>query len=105
MAAIWLSPFYRSPMADFGYDISDYTDVDPVFGTLADFDDLLAGGHGRGVKVIVDWVPQGEPSAGTGHESGSVFTSLRAVASSVGPAPNDGHHRATPHAPHAGLRA
>jgi len=57
VAAIWLSPFYRSPMADFGYDISDYTDVDPVFGTLADFDDLLAGVHRRGVKLIVDWVP------------------------------------------------
>ena len=57
VAAIWLSPFYRSPMADFGYDVSDYTDVDPVFGTLADFDDLLAGAHRRGVKVIVDWVP------------------------------------------------
>ena len=57
VAAIWLSPFYRSPMADFGYDISDYTDVDPVFGTLADFDDLLAGVHRRGIKLIVDWVP------------------------------------------------
>ncbi|MGZ6844609.1 MAG: alpha-amylase family glycosyl hydrolase [Blastococcus sp.] len=57
VTAIWLSPFYRSPMADFGYDISDYTDVDPVFGTLADFDDLLAGCHGHGIKVIVDWVP------------------------------------------------
>ena len=40
--AIWLSPFYRSPMADFGYDVSDHCDVDPVFGTLADFDRLLA---------------------------------------------------------------
>jgi alpha-glucosidase len=57
VAAIWLSPFYRSPMADFGYDISDYTDVDPVFGTLADSDDLLAGAHRRGIKLIVDWVP------------------------------------------------
>src|SRR5262249_6156867 len=55
--AIWLSPFYRSPMADFGYDISDYTDVDPVFGTLDDFDALVAAAHGRGIKVIVDWVP------------------------------------------------
>ncbi|MBV9383590.1 MAG: DUF3459 domain-containing protein [Streptosporangiaceae bacterium] len=55
--AIWLSPFYRSPMADFGYDISDYTDVDPVFGTLGDFDDLLEGAHSRGIKVVVDWVP------------------------------------------------
>ena len=48
---------------------------------------------------------QGPSHPGAGHENGSVFTSLRAVASSVGPAPNDGHHRATPHAPHAGLRA
>ena len=40
--AVWLSPFYRSPMRDFGYDISDHTDVDPLFGTLADFDALLA---------------------------------------------------------------
>ena len=90
-------------MTDFGYDISDYTDVDPVFGTLADFDDLLAGATGAASRS--DWVPRGQPSAGTGHENGSVFTNLRAVASSVGPAPNDGHHRATPHAPHAGLRA
>ncbi|MGH3200469.1 MAG: alpha-amylase family glycosyl hydrolase [Streptosporangiaceae bacterium] len=57
VSALWLSPFYRSPMADFGYDISDYTDVDPVFGTLADFDDLLRQAHRRAIKVIVDWVP------------------------------------------------
>jgi alpha-glucosidase len=55
--AIWLSPFYRSPMADFGYDVADYTDVDPLFGTLADFDELLAGAHRRGIRVIIDWVP------------------------------------------------
>jgi alpha-glucosidase len=47
VSAIWLSPFYRSPMADFGYDISDCTDVDPLFGTLADFDDLLWRAHRR----------------------------------------------------------
>lgn len=54
--AIWLSPFYPSPMADFGYDVSDYTTVDPVFGSLADFDALLEAAHGRGLKVIVDYV-------------------------------------------------
>ena len=55
--AIWLSPFYRSPMADFGYDVSDYCEVDPLFGTLADFDALLADAHALGIRVIVDWVP------------------------------------------------
>ena len=55
--AIWLSPFYRSPMADFGYDVSDYRDVDPVFGTLDDFDHLLEEAHRRGIRVIVDLVP------------------------------------------------
>jgi alpha-glucosidase len=55
--AIWLSPFFSSPMADFGYDVSDYRDVDPLFGTLADFDRVLAEAHARGLKVIVDYVP------------------------------------------------
>ena len=55
--AIWLSPIFRSPMADFGYDVSDYCDVDPVFGTLADFDALVAACHARGIRVVLDWVP------------------------------------------------
>ncbi|MCM1013417.1 glycoside hydrolase family 13 protein [Brevibacterium sp. XM4083] len=55
--AIWLSPFYPSPGNDAGYDISDYRDVDPVFGTLADFDALIARAHAAGVRVIVDLVP------------------------------------------------
>jgi alpha-glucosidase len=55
--AIWISPFFRSPMADFGYDVSDYCDVDPIFGTLADFDALVADAHAHDIKVIIDWVP------------------------------------------------
>jgi alpha-glucosidase len=55
--AIWLSPFYPSPMADFGYDISDYTNVDPRFGTLEDFDKLTAEAHRRGMKMVIDLVP------------------------------------------------
>lgn len=54
--AVWLSPFYTSPMKDFGYDIADYCDVDPVFGTLADFDRLAAKAHDLGLKIIVDQV-------------------------------------------------
>ena len=55
--AIWISPIYPSPMADFGYDISNYTDIDPIFGALNDFDALLADAHGRGLKVLLDYVP------------------------------------------------
>jgi alpha-glucosidase len=55
--AIWLSPMYPSPMADFGYDISGYTDVHPLFGTLHDFDILLKQAHKRNLKVILDYVP------------------------------------------------
>ncbi|MCP8894039.1 alpha-glucosidase family protein [Shinella daejeonensis] len=54
--AIWLSPFFKSPMADMGYDVSDYCDVDPMFGTLADFDAMLAEAHRLGLKVIIDQV-------------------------------------------------
>lgn len=54
--AAWLSPFFRSPMKDFGYDVSDYCDVDPTFGTLADFDLLLARAHELGLKLIIDQV-------------------------------------------------
>lgn len=53
---IWLSPFFTSPMKDFGYDVSDYCDVDPIFGTLADFDALAARAHALGLKVVIDQV-------------------------------------------------
>jgi alpha-glucosidase len=55
--AIWISPIFASPMADFGYDVAEYCDVDPRFGTLADFDDLLAQAHTRGIRVLLDFVP------------------------------------------------
>jgi alpha-glucosidase len=55
--AIWISPIYRSPMADFGYDVADYCDIDPIFGNMQDFDRLLRDAHDRGLKVILDFVP------------------------------------------------
>lgn len=55
--AVWLAPIYPSPMADFGYDVSNYTDVHPLFGTLADMDRLIAEAHRRGLRVILDFVP------------------------------------------------
>ena len=55
--AIWLSPFYPSPMADFGYDVSDYTNVDPIFGDLEQFDQLVSDAHQLGLRVIIDFVP------------------------------------------------
>ncbi|ANL47868.1 alpha amylase protein [Rhizobium phaseoli] len=54
--AIWLSPFFKSPMADMGYDVSDYCDVDPIFGTLSDFDEMMAEAHRLGIKVVIDQV-------------------------------------------------
>jgi alpha-glucosidase len=55
--AIWLSPIQRSPMKDFGYDVADYCAIDDLFGSLADFDRLLADAHARGIRVLLDWVP------------------------------------------------
>ena len=74
--AIWLSPFYTSPHADAGYDVADYRDIDPIFGTLADADAMIGDAHELGLKVIVDIVPepllrrarlvQGRPRRGSG---------------------------------------
>ncbi|ADV68457.1 alpha-amylase family glycosyl hydrolase [Deinococcus maricopensis] len=55
--AVWLSPIFTSPMKDFGYDVADYCNVDPLFGTLDDFDDLVRAAHDRGLKVMLDFVP------------------------------------------------
>ena len=57
IGAIWLSPFYPSPMKDFGYDISNYRDIDPIFGTLNDFKIVLKEAHRRGIHVMIDFVP------------------------------------------------
>ena len=75
VGVVWLSPVYRSPMADNGYDISDYCDIAPEFGTLADFDALTAALHARGIKLVMDlvvnhcsdqhpWFEQGRQSRG-----------------------------------------
>jgi glycosidase len=57
VGAIWISPFFKSPMKDFGYDVADYCDVDPLFGDLATFDRLVQAVHARGIKLLIDWVP------------------------------------------------
>ena len=57
ITAVWIAPVYPSPMADFGYDISDYTGIHPIFGTMNDFDELLTEVHNRGMKLILDLVP------------------------------------------------
>ena len=54
--AIWLSPINPSPMADFGYDVSNYHDIDPIFGSLADFDRLVSEAHARGIRIVLDMV-------------------------------------------------
>ena len=76
--ALWFSPFYVSPQADAGYDVADYRDIDPLFGTLADFDALLTAAHGRGLRVIVDLVPN--------HTSSSHAWFQEAVAAEPGSA-------------------
>lgn len=55
--AIWLSPIYKSPMKDFGYDVSDFKDIDPIFGTLEDFDQLVSEAHRASIKVLLDFIP------------------------------------------------
>ncbi|XP_067844877.1 amino acid transporter heavy chain SLC3A1 [Heptranchias perlo] len=55
--AIWISPVYKSPMKDFGYDVEDFEDIDPIFGTMEEFDNLLGAMHNRGLKLIMDFIP------------------------------------------------
>ncbi|XP_038073088.1 maltase A1-like [Patiria miniata] len=57
VSTIWLNPVYKSPMADFGYDVADFKDIDPIFGTMADFDELISKAHRLGLKLVMDFVP------------------------------------------------
>mgnify|MGYP000732900647 CR=1 FL=1 len=82
--AVWLSPFYRSPQRDAGYDVSDYCDVDPIFGTLEDFDSMLAEAHRLGLKVLIDLVPN--------HTSDQHVWFQRALAAAPGSAEREFYH-------------
>ena len=82
--SIWLTPFYPSPQADAGYDVSDYCDVDPVFGTLDDFDILLKEAHAYGIRVIIDLVPN--------HTSDQHPWFKRALAAAPGSAEREWYH-------------
>lgn len=79
--AVWISPFYPSPQADGGYDVADYEDVDPLFGTLADADELIARAHELGLRVIIDVVPN--------HTSDEHEWFQRALAAEPGSADRD----------------
>ena len=82
--AVWLSPFMRSPQKDAGYDVSDYLDVDPIFGTLADFDAMVARAHELGLRVLIDLVPN--------HTSDQHRWFKDALAASSGSAERDFYH-------------
>jgi len=82
--AVWLSPFYKSPQKDAGYDVSDYCDVDPLFGNLADFDEMLAEAHRLGLKVLIDLVPN--------HTSSEHEWFKKALASPKGSAEREFYH-------------
>ena len=82
--AIWLSPFMRSPQKDAGYDVSDYTDVDPLFGTLEDFDAMVSAAHAAGIRVLVDLVPN--------HTSSQHRWFQAAIAAAEGSAEREFYH-------------
>lgn len=82
--AIWLSPFMRSPQKDAGYDVSDYTDVDPLFGTLEDFDAMVSAAHAAGIRVLIDLVPN--------HTSSQHRWFQAAIAAAEGSAEREFYH-------------
>ena len=92
--AIWISPFFTSPMADFGYDIADFRGVDPLFGTLADFDRVLDKAHALGLKVIIDQVSSHCSAAHPGFTESRQKRMFRWRASDAGffPSPQSTSH-------------
>ena len=82
--AVWLSPFFKSPQKDAGYDVADYIDVDPLFGTLEDFDSMLAKAHSLGIRVMIDLVPN--------HTSDQHQWFQKALASAPGSAEREFYH-------------
>ena len=85
--AIWISPFFKSPMKDFGYDVSDYRDVDPMFGTLADFDELLDKAHARGLRVMIDLVLSTPPISTSGSVKAARAATILNLTGLSGPIP------------------
>jgi hypothetical protein len=81
---LWLSPVYRSPQDDNGYDISDYQDIDPVFGTLADLVELIDGAHARGIRIVMDLVVNHTHQTSTRGSSRAVLIRHRASGTGTG---------------------
>ena len=93
--AIWLSPFFTSPMKDFGYDVADYCGVDPVFGTLADFDALVARAHALGLKVIIDQVYSHSSDQHPWFQESRSVATIREPTGTSGPMPSRTARRPT----------
>ena len=90
---LWLSPVYKSPQDDNGYDISDYQDIDPLFGTLDDMDELLAEAHKRGLKIVMDLVSTTPPTSTRGSRRRRTRTTHTPTGTGgVPPAPATSRH-------------
>ncbi len=93
--AVWVSPCYRSPMKDFGYDVADYCDIDPLFGTMADLDRLLDEIHAREMKLIMDFVRTTPPTSTRGSSSRAPPATTRSATGTSGRTPGQTGSRRT----------